>query len=128
MSLPSGAIKRPKEAAVHVATAHARTEARKAVARTVDARPPWSVDNARIIPAVTAAVTNTMFVMRGTIGQMPLVSRMLELGVERGHSLSSSAPDAGDERGRSLSTLTSDSATPPGETALEGIGDTIFES
>eukprot|EP00965_Chrysotila_dentata_P012494 410608-Pleurochrysis_carterae.AAC.4 len=33
MGLPSGASKRPKEAAVHVATAHARTEVKKAVAR-----------------------------------------------------------------------------------------------
>eukprot|EP00965_Chrysotila_dentata_P057117 1895079-Pleurochrysis_carterae.AAC.1 len=93
----------------------------------VDVRPPWSVDNARIIPAVSAAVTNTIFVMRDTIGQTPLVPRTFEVGVERGHSLSSLTPEAGDERGRSLSSLTSDFATPPGETALGGIGDTTLE-
>eukprot|EP00965_Chrysotila_dentata_P134564 4450972-Pleurochrysis_carterae.AAC.1 len=82
---------------MHVATAHARMETRMAVARTVDARPPGSGENARIIPAVTAAVTSTMFVMSDTIGQMSLASRMFELGVVRGHSLSSTVPDAGDE-------------------------------
>eukprot|EP00965_Chrysotila_dentata_P135103 4467668-Pleurochrysis_carterae.AAC.1 len=68
-----------------------------------------------------------MLVMRDTIGQMPLASRMFELGVVRGHSLSSTVPDAGDEQGRSFSTSTSDSATPPGETALGGIGEASLE-
>eukprot|EP00965_Chrysotila_dentata_P110996 3668621-Pleurochrysis_carterae.AAC.1 len=38
-------------------------------------RPPWSVDSTCIIPAVTAAVKNTTFVMMETIGQTLLESR-----------------------------------------------------
>eukprot|EP00965_Chrysotila_dentata_P076008 2511861-Pleurochrysis_carterae.AAC.1 len=37
--------------------------------------PPWSEERACIIPAVTAAVRKTTFVMRHTNGQMPLASR-----------------------------------------------------
>eukprot|EP00965_Chrysotila_dentata_P175712 5800495-Pleurochrysis_carterae.AAC.1 len=61
MSLPSGTSKRPNEAAVHVATAHASIDATSAVTRGEAACPPWSFDNACITPAVTAAVMNTTF-------------------------------------------------------------------
>eukprot|EP00965_Chrysotila_dentata_P177314 5855850-Pleurochrysis_carterae.AAC.1 len=120
MSLPSGVTKRPKEAAVHVAMAHARKEARMVVARTEDARPSGSVDNARIIPAVTAAVTNTTFVMSDTIGQMPLASRVFQFDLAREHSTSLMVPDAG-------GSPSFDSATSPGETAHEGFGDATLE-
>eukprot|EP00965_Chrysotila_dentata_P061353 2032541-Pleurochrysis_carterae.AAC.3 len=94
MSLPSGVSKSPNDAAVHVATAQAKTEGRKAVVRIENERPPWSDDSACIIPAVTAAVTRMTFVIRDTMGQMPVASRTPEVGGAWVRSSSSFALDA----------------------------------
>eukprot|EP00965_Chrysotila_dentata_P014026 464960-Pleurochrysis_carterae.AAC.1 len=53
--------------------------------------PPWSEESACIIPAVTATVRKTTFVMRDTIGQMPLVSRAPGAGGDCKSSFSSPA-------------------------------------
>eukprot|EP00965_Chrysotila_dentata_P246566 6207234-Pleurochrysis_carterae.AAC.2 len=52
----------------------------KAKVRERNDSPPWSADSTCIIPAVTAAVKNTTFVKRETIGQTLLESRAVGFG------------------------------------------------
>eukprot|EP00965_Chrysotila_dentata_P149247 4929127-Pleurochrysis_carterae.AAC.1 len=52
----------------------------KAKVRESKACPPWSAVSTCIIPAVTAAVKNTTFVMSETTGQTPLESRAVRSG------------------------------------------------
>eukprot|EP00965_Chrysotila_dentata_P017904 594959-Pleurochrysis_carterae.AAC.1 len=74
--------------------------------------PPWSEDSACIIPAVTAAVKKTTFVMRDTIGQMPLASR---------------TPGVGGECKSSFSSPASGFIETFGAAAFRGFGDARFE-
>eukprot|EP00965_Chrysotila_dentata_P033741 1122988-Pleurochrysis_carterae.AAC.1 len=74
--------------------------------------PPWSEKRACIIPAVTAAVRKTTFVMRDTIGQMPLTSR---------------PPGAGDDCESSFSPPVSSFNETLGAAASRGFGGAMFE-
>eukprot|EP00965_Chrysotila_dentata_P147251 4861713-Pleurochrysis_carterae.AAC.1 len=74
--------------------------------------PPWSDERACIIPAVTAAVRQTTFVMRDTIGQTLLTSR---------------PPGAGDDRESSSSPSVSSFNETLGAAASRGFGGAVFE-